>query len=84
MDALRVKTNFVNPPIPIRQLDWAAWFDNFGEEGPCGHGKTEQEAIANLMATQGMTADGNCIHCNKKPEDVCGCSTGGCPIGEDA
>jgi hypothetical protein len=80
---MTVKTCHVYPPIPIRSFDWAAWFDEFGEDGPRGSGATEQEAVAELMATQGMTADGKCIECGKLPADVRGCSVGGCPIGED-
>jgi hypothetical protein len=44
-----IKTNFVYPPIPTRDHDWCAWFDDDGEErGHYGWGKTEAEAIADL------------------------------------
>ena len=43
----RIKTSFVNPPIPIRDFDWVAWIDG-EEEGFRGHGKTEQEALDEL------------------------------------
>ena len=79
-----VLTAFVNPPIPVRMFDWIAWFDKYGEDGPSAHGRTEQAAIERLMRSQGMTADGKCVDCHRKPSDVLGCSVGGCPIGEDA
>ena len=40
----RIKTQFINPPIPIRSHDYVAWVDG-NEEGPIGYGETEQEAI---------------------------------------
>jgi hypothetical protein len=45
----RVRTSYINPPIPIRCFDWVAWIDG-EEEGHRGHGKTEQEAIDELSA----------------------------------
>ena len=47
MSKLNIKTEFVNPPIPDRSHDWAAWYDEYEEEG-CGFGKTEEEAIEDL------------------------------------
>ncbi len=44
----KIKTDFVYPPIPIRQFDWTAWYDSIGEEGPSGSGPTEQAAISDL------------------------------------
>ena len=44
----RIKTSFVNPPIPIRDFDWVAWIDG-EEEGHRGHGKQEQDAIHELL-----------------------------------
>jgi hypothetical protein len=46
-----VITQYVYPPIPIRQFDWCAYLD-FGEydveSGPYGWGRTEAEAILDL------------------------------------
>jgi len=44
---VNVITDYVHPPIPVRQYDWQAWVDG-DEEGPKGWGVTEQEAINNL------------------------------------
>lgn len=49
----KIVTEHVFPPIPIRSMDWAAWFD--GDEpndaGAMLHGEgpTEEAAIADLM-----------------------------------
>ena len=62
-DGLRIATDHVFPPIPIRQFDWCAYDDN-SYDGPgsvLGHGRTEQEAIENLtqeLAERGETKDG--------------------------
>jgi hypothetical protein len=44
-----IVTNNVCPPIPIRSVDWEAWYDNLDEGGPVGRGATEQEAIIDLL-----------------------------------
>lgn len=46
-DARDIRTDFVYPPIPSRNFDWAAWLDGH-EEGPVGYGRTEAEAVRNL------------------------------------
>jgi hypothetical protein len=53
MPARRVVTHNIWPPIPLRQFDWCAHYD--GDEPDddgnmnCGYGKTEQEAIDDLL-----------------------------------
>lgn len=57
---MKIKTNFDYPPIPVRCMDWSAIDedtydcdcdqDGFFSLGPIGHGATEEEAIADLMA----------------------------------
>lgn len=38
------------PPIPSRMFDWCAWFDDVGaDESEYGYGRTEEEAIADLL-----------------------------------
>ena len=37
------------PPIPDRRFDWAAYFDGEEEAGHYGWGRTEAEAIADLL-----------------------------------
>lgn len=46
--ARQVKTEFVYPPIPLRQFDWVAYFDGDEESGLRGWGRTEKEAIQDL------------------------------------
>jgi hypothetical protein len=47
---MRIKTNFDNPPIPIRDFDWSAWDDEtYDKDSVIGHGKTEEEAINDLI-----------------------------------
>lgn len=41
---MTIKTENINPPIPSRLTDWAAW-DEDNPEGGCGYGATEEEAI---------------------------------------
>lgn len=49
----KIITNFVYPPIPIRNCDWSAVFDDYdGAEDsncPLGRGATEKEAIQALI-----------------------------------
>ena len=47
----KIVTSNPFPPIPMRNMDWCAWYDDEGEEaGRYGYGATEQEAIADLIA----------------------------------
>ena len=51
---MKIKTNYEYPPIPIRDYDWSAIDDDTydGAEDshcPIGWGRTEEEAIADLM-----------------------------------
>ena len=48
-----VKTKHVCPPIPTRELDWAAWIDGEEERGTW-HGPTEEAAIEALKETYGI------------------------------
>jgi len=41
-------TVYAPPPIPVRNFDWCAWLDCYGEKGPFGYGTTEVEAILEL------------------------------------
>jgi hypothetical protein len=46
----KIRTNYVYPPIPIRQFDWVAWYDGEEDEQMAtGHGVTEREAVADLI-----------------------------------
>jgi hypothetical protein len=48
---MKIRTYHVYPPIPIRDFDWSAVDDDTydGEGCPIGYGRTEQEAIADLL-----------------------------------
>ena len=47
---IKLKTEYVYPPIPIRSMDWSAIDDSTYEPGsPIGTGRTEQEAIEDLI-----------------------------------
>ncbi len=50
---LTIVTTFVYPPIPFRDCDWQAYFDcdepNDNGSMMHGSGRTEQEAIADLL-----------------------------------
>lgn len=46
---LRIVTEYVHPPIPVRDYDWCAWYDGY-EESQRAWGRTEAEALAALEA----------------------------------
>jgi hypothetical protein len=48
---VKIKTEYVYPPIPLRQFDWSAIDDDTydGPGCPIGAGATEAEAIADLL-----------------------------------
>lgn len=45
----KLKTEFIQPPIPDRSHDWVAWMDGKDETGPFGYGRTKEEAIRDLQ-----------------------------------
>jgi hypothetical protein len=42
-------TTFEHPPIPIRNYDWSAVRQDYDEGDPIGTGRTEQDAINDLL-----------------------------------
>ena len=46
---MKINTEFIYPPIPIRCFDWMAWVGDMDEDSLIAHGQTEQEAIDNLL-----------------------------------
>jgi hypothetical protein len=48
-----ILTRYWNKPIPLRQFDWEAWRDgdepNDNGQMLCGYGRTEAEAINDLI-----------------------------------
>jgi hypothetical protein len=47
-----IVTSHDRPPIPDRRFDWCAYRDGREEDGPYGWGRTEAEAIADLLANE--------------------------------
>lgn len=47
--AYGVVTQNVFPPIPVRSMDWCAWYDGAEECGQNGYGGTEREAVEDLL-----------------------------------
>jgi hypothetical protein len=45
----RIETSHVYPPIPCRKFDWCAYPAGEEEDGSYGWGKTEADAIADLI-----------------------------------
>lgn len=45
----RILTYYDPPPIPLRGYDWSAMRDGYDAGDPIGYGRTEQEAIDNLL-----------------------------------
>ena len=43
---MKITTYYDPTPIPLRCFDWRAYYD---PEGPIGYGRTELEALADLM-----------------------------------
>lgn len=47
----KIITSNEYPPIPYRCMDWCAYYDGTEEEGCCGFGETEKEALDDLENT---------------------------------
>ena len=45
----RIVTTHVYPPIPVRVFDWCAHYEGEEEDGVYGWGRTEAEAVADLI-----------------------------------
>lgn len=48
-NGIPIKTEFVYPPIPSRQMDWCATLGDYDLGVPYEFGPTEHQAIANLI-----------------------------------
>ena len=46
---MKILTKYSPPPVPTNQFDWSAWYDGDEELGIVGYGKTESEAITDLL-----------------------------------
>jgi len=52
----KIKTSHDYPPIPIRNYDWSAFREDYDEGALIGYGKTEQEAIDDLLRQENEIA----------------------------
>lgn len=56
---MKIITSHMPPPIPIRDFDWTAYVDGEYDIGqPLGEGKTEADAIADLLEKLAERDDG--------------------------
>ena len=48
---MKIKTDYVRQPIPLRDCDWVAYDDDTydGPGSKIGTGRTEEDAIADLL-----------------------------------
>jgi hypothetical protein len=73
----KIVTSYEYPPIPVRHFDWCAHYDD--PEGPTGWGRTEQEAIGDLLSKRPpcknkspyVRADGGCLRCDADQGEAC-------------
>ena len=49
MTPRKIKTTYDPPPIPMRQFDWSATFEDYDLGDPIGHGATEKDALIDLQ-----------------------------------
>ena len=56
MTPKKIVTHNVYPPIPIRSFDWCAFFDGEEERQEYGYGRTEADAITDLLENFGPDA----------------------------
>jgi hypothetical protein len=47
---MKITTHCIFPPIPIRSYDWIAYRDGEEERREYGYGRTEAEAVEDLLA----------------------------------
>lgn len=53
----RIITENVCPPIPVRDYDWIATREDYDEGDPIGMGKTEKDAISDLLEWESVLTD---------------------------
>ncbi len=58
---MKIITQHIYPPIPIRDYDWEAIWEDYDESDYIGYGRTEEAAIENLME---QTTDDRTIEMN--------------------
>lgn len=45
----KIVTSYVYPPIPVREMDWCAFYDGEEEAGFYGWGRTEADAVTDFI-----------------------------------
>ena len=60
---MKIITVHTYPPIPVRDFDWHAYLDGREEDGEYGSGRTEAEAIKDLISNWG---DMFCLTCHSQ------------------
>ena len=73
---MKIRTSYIYPPIPDRRFDWSAvddeTYDGAPDAGRCrviGYGKTEEEAVEDLMEQMDVCQHGipwsseECLEC---------------------
>lgn len=45
----KIHVSYWAKPIPLRQFDWSAVYDDYDEGGPIGEGRTEADAVLDLI-----------------------------------
>ena len=48
----KIITTHEYPPIPIRDYDWSAVREGYEPGDPIGHGKTDKDAIEDLLEAE--------------------------------
>ena len=57
----RAITEYVRPPIPVRDYDWSAVFENYEPGQPMGWGPTKEAAVADLIEQQEVRDDSRLV-----------------------
>ena len=60
-ETINVNLAFVYPPIPVRDLDWAASDDDGDETSSVGSGRTMSDAMTNLLEQLEEAAPSRCL-----------------------
>jgi hypothetical protein len=59
---MKIVTQYIHPPIPDRSHDWIAYDDDTHDIGsPEGYGRTEADAIADLLEQLDDAASGQAV-----------------------
>lgn len=66
---LKIKTQYIYPPIPDRSMDWCATYDDYDgapdapNRGHIGYGENQQDAIDDLVENFPREGEGQCPDC---------------------